>query len=399
VTAQMDASWSLALLGQPKDADLVVIDSTTLTRLADSLGLDEREVSVRMRGLIDVHQPMAPFEMRSGAWRVELVPAVAKGIVVNLVGAVVLQLTGAVNVPFVVLGMAAGLLMSVEQVDVAEADVVVHARLSQAVSEDEDRSLADLYQELPADARHELSFDEFAAIALRLHEVGMTRWSAKGVRLREARNGRGLRLISRRPSDADIAAQLTASSAEGAHGSRKRGVFVIHGRDDAFTGKVYELLSLVGLRPMEWEPLVEAAGYGPAPFLHDVIRSGMHEAQAIVALLTPDDIVQLHPDLVSVREDSHETRTTCQPRPNVLMELGIALYAYRERTVVVKAGSIRPIADLGGINYVDFDGGETSRAKLVERLRIIGCPVEDGGAEWRRQSRFDGLGTFERRPG
>jgi predicted nucleotide-binding protein len=394
----MDASWPLALLGQPNDADLVVIDSSTLTRLADALGLDAQEISVRMRSLIDVHQPMAPFEMRSGAWRVELVPAIAKGVIVSLVGATVLQLTDTANVPFVVLGMAAGLLMDVEQVDVAEADLVVHARLSQAVSEEEDRSLADLYRELPTDARNELSFDEFAAIALRLHEVGMTHWTAKGVQLREASRGRGLRLISRRPSDADIAAQLTASSVDKAHASRKRGVFVIHGRDDAFNGKMHEFLSLIGLQPMEWEPLVGAAGYGPAPFLHDVIRNGMHEAQAIVALLTPDDVVQLHPDLVGVREDAHETRTACQPRPNVLMELGIALYAYRERTVVVKAGSIRPIADLGGINYVDFDGSETSRAKLVERLKLIGCPVEDRGAEWRRQSRFEGLDTFGRRP-
>jgi predicted nucleotide-binding protein len=396
VTAQAEASWPLALLGQPDPGGTVVIDSATLDQLADALGLDARDVSVRMRSLIDVHQPLAPFEMRSGAWRVELAPAVAKGIIAGLVGATVLQLADAVNVPFVVLGMVAGLLMQVEQVEVAEADVVVHARLRQVVSDGAERSLTKLYHELPADARDELPFDEFAAIALRLHEVGMVRWTATGVRLRDAGPGRGLRLMARRPSDADIAAQLPPP--RGAHPPRQQGVFVIHGRDDEFVGKMYEFLSLVGLRPMEWEPLVGMAGHGPAPVLHDVIRNGMREAQAIIALLTPDDVVQLHPDLRGAREDPHELAPACQPRPNVLMELGIALYAYRQRTVVVKAGSFRPIADLGGINYVAFDGGEASRAKLVERLRLAGCSVDDRGTEWRRQSRFAGLDVFSRGP-
>lgn len=178
-----------------------------------------------------------------------------------------------------------------------------------------------------------------------------------------------------------------------------RRVFLIHGRDDAFTGRMRELLSLLGLRIMEWEPLVASAGLGPSPALRDVIHDGLSRAAAIIALLTPDDVVSLHPDLHLEREDAHELAPACQPRPNVLMELGAALFAFRDRTIVVKSGSVRPMADIGDVNYVAFDGSENARAKLVNRLKVAGCDVDDSGMEWRRASRFDGLDTFERRPG
>jgi predicted nucleotide-binding protein len=177
-----------------------------------------------------------------------------------------------------------------------------------------------------------------------------------------------------------------------------RRVFLIHGRDDVFVGRMRELLSLLGLRVMEWEALVAGAGLGPSPALGDVIHDGLSRARAIVALLTPDDVVSLHRDLVMEREDPHELAPACQPRPNVLMELGAALFAFRDRTIVVQAGRVRPMADIGGVNYIAFDDSEGARAKLVERLRVAGCDVDDSGQEWRRADRFAGLGVFDRKP-
>ncbi|MEV5446661.1 TIR domain-containing protein, partial [Streptomyces sp. NPDC052644] len=178
---------------------------------------------------------------------------------------------------------------------------------------------------------------------------------------------------------------------------RARRVFLIHGRDDIFTGRIREVLSLLGLRVMEWDPLVYSAGSGPSPVLLDVIHHGLSRAQGIVALLTPDDVVSLHPELRKAREDAHEILPSMQPRPNVLMELGAALFAFRERTVLVKVGGIRPMADIGGVNYVAFDGPDAVN-QLPSRLRAAGCEVDDSGSEWRRASRFEGLGAFERRP-
>ncbi|WP_426502656.1 TIR domain-containing protein [Dactylosporangium sp. McL0621] len=391
----MTASWPLALLGaaDPAAGESVLVDAAAVHRLGDTLGLDPVDARVWLHGLIEQEYPLAAFEMRSGAWRVRLLPAVATAAVTGLVGAAVLQQLDTTTLPGVLLGLVSGALMHIEQVEVAETDVVVHALLCAEVAAGDPRSLEVLYGGLPADVRDELSPVEFAAVALRLHEIGMVEWTGKGVSLRAGDARRGFRFVARAPS----VAVLSASSARTTP-PPDRGIFVIHGRDDEFTGRMYELLSLVGLRPLEWEPLVGAAGFGPSPILHDVIRNGLSQARAIVALLTPDDVVHLHPDLRRDREDGHELVPAGQPRPNVLMELGAALYQYRERTVVVRAGAIRPMADLGGINYVDFDGGESSRAKLVERLRLAGCDVDDRGTEWRRPTRFAGLATFARRP-
>ncbi|MGA4992211.1 TIR domain-containing protein [Nonomuraea bangladeshensis] len=193
-------------------------------------------------------------------------------------------------------------------------------------------------------------------------------------------------------------AEMPARRARDAGSDHMRRVFLIHGRDDEFAGHMRELLSLLGLRVMEWEPLVADAGHGPSPVLSDVIHNGFTRAQAIVALLTPDDVVALHPDLHLPREDWHELSPRCQPRPNVLMELGAALFAFRQHTIVLKVGDIRPMADLGGLNYVDFDGSATALRKLVQRLRTAGCEVDDSGSEWGRASRFEGLTTYARRP-
>lgn len=384
------ADW--VLNADPDPSGHAVIDADVIDRLAVLLGCDPVETAVSVRSFIEVHHPVAAFEMRMGRWRVELVPAAARSVLAAVAITTAFQLMGAVEVPVVVLSMAAALLTKVERVEVDEDDLVIYARL-RSWTEAGPMDLADLYAQLPRDARDELTLDRFAAVALRLHEAGLARWADDGIRLRESGRVRGLRLLARGPSDTAIAGQLRR---DWAVAMRERQVFVIHGRDDELVGRMFELLSLIGLRPLEWEPLVEMAGDGPAPDLHGVIRNGLYEAQAIVALLTPDDLVQLHPDLRQPREDAHELAMGCQPRPNVLLELGAAIYNHRRQTVVVRVGSLRPIADLGGINYIDFDGSENARAKLVSRLKVAGCRVDDAGTEWRRASRFADLGAYRR---
>jgi hypothetical protein len=109
------------------------------------------------------------------------------------------------------------------------------------------------------------------------------------------------------------------------------------------------------------------------------------------------DVVQLHPDLHERDEPRDETEPGLQPRPNVLIELGMALGTHRGRTVVVEVGRLRPIADLAGLNAIRFDGSEAGLHKIVCRLRLTGCKIDDAGVDWRRPRRFAGLGAFERR--
>ncbi len=115
-------------------------------------------------------------------------------------------------------------------------------------------------------------------------------------------------------------------------------------------------------------------------------------------LLTPDDIVTLHPDLRGHAEPEYETRPVCQARPNVLIELGMVLMAYPERTLIVEVGGLRPIADIAGRNVIRFDGSATAVGKIVERLKLAGCTVNDTGSDWRQTYPFQHLSAYHRRP-
>jgi predicted nucleotide-binding protein len=174
-------------------------------------------------------------------------------------------------------------------------------------------------------------------------------------------------------------------------------VFVVHGRDEPFRRRFFDLLRSLGLEPLEWEGLVASTG-GTAPYLHDVVRTGISpaHAQAVVVLLTPDDVVSLHPGLHTPLEHDHEVATLLQPRPNVLLELGHALARFRRRTVVVEVGRLRPIADLAGLNVIRFDGSVEVLGKLASRLAAAGCAVDERGTDWRSPERFEGLDTFRR---
>jgi len=176
-----------------------------------------------------------------------------------------------------------------------------------------------------------------------------------------------------------------------------RRVFVVHGRDDVLRSRMFDLLRALNLLPLEWEPIV-AGGHDPLPFLNEVIARELDpgRVQAVLVLLTPEDIVHLHPSLHEHDEQAHERYPVMQARPNVLVELGMALSSHRGRTVVVEVGRVRPAADLAGLNFIRFDGSPASLKKLAERLKTAGCPVDDQGSDWLDPRRFAALDAYHR---
>ncbi|MER6681029.1 nucleotide-binding protein [Streptomyces olivaceoviridis] len=177
------------------------------------------------------------------------------------------------------------------------------------------------------------------------------------------------------------AARDTGPDQDGPAPDRRRNVFVVHGRDEEVRLRMFDLLRLLDLRPLEWEALVNATGK-TAPFLGEVVAGAPELAQAALVLLTPDDVAQLHPDLRGRNEPPYEIEPTGQPRPNVLIELGMVLMAYPERTLMVEVGELRPIADIAGRNVIRFDGTETALRKIAERLKLAGCAVDDTRSDW-----------------
>jgi predicted nucleotide-binding protein len=192
-----------------------------------------------------------------------------------------------------------------------------------------------------------------------------------------------------------------ASGADAASGDApaqvRRRVFVVHGRDTMLAGRFFDLLRAVDLRPLEWETLVRATG-SAVPSLAEVVAGAPHLAQATLVLLSPDDIVELHSDLLRDNDPPQERAPAGQARPNVLFELGQALMAYPRNTVIVEVGRMRPLSDLGGLNVIRFDGSSAAIQKVLNRLRIAGCAVDTSGVDWLDPSRFADLPACRRGP-
>ncbi|SFE32635.1 Predicted nucleotide-binding protein containing TIR-like domain-containing protein [Actinacidiphila alni] len=183
----------------------------------------------------------------------------------------------------------------------------------------------------------------------------------------------------------------------GLSSSRARNVFVVHGRDEQMRQATFGLLRRLDLRPLEWEELVRATGK-TAPYIGEVVANAPSLAQAAIVLLTPDDTAKLHPELLGDYERVDEVQYTGQPRQNVLIELGMVLMAYPERTILVEVGRLRHATDIEGLNVIRFDGSTTSLEKIVARLKGAGCLVDDARPDWRETSYFQNLSAYRRLP-
>jgi predicted nucleotide-binding protein len=193
-------------------------------------------------------------------------------------------------------------------------------------------------------------------------------------------------------------ARRDEAAAASPHPDTARRVFVVYGRDSNLTSRFFDLLRAVDLRPMEWETLVQATGRA-APAMADVVAGAPHLAQATLVLLSPDDIVELHSDLALAGDARHERDRGAQARPNVLFELGMALMAYPDKTVIVEIGDMRPLSDLAGLNVIRFDGSATAIRKVLGRLELAGCAVDYTAQDWLDPGRFAGLPAYRRGPG
>jgi hypothetical protein len=158
-------------------------------------------------------------------------------------------------------------------------------------------------------------------------------------------------------------------------------VFVIHGRNRAVRDALFGFLNALGLHPLEWDELVHRTGEG-TPYNGRVLQAAFEEANAVIALFTPDDLARLKPELLEPGDKSHERDETGQARPNVLFEAGMAMGHSPRQTIFVEWGELRPFTDTVGRNVVRISSGAKWRHQLKERLKAAGCPVRDAGSGW-----------------
>jgi predicted nucleotide-binding protein len=155
-------------------------------------------------------------------------------------------------------------------------------------------------------------------------------------------------------------------------------VMVIHGRNQAAQFAMFNFLKRLGLEPITWEAAVKETRKG-APHNLEAVRAAMDSAQVVVALFSPDDMAFLRPELTGAEE-----KATGQPRPNVLIETGMAMALKAKNTIVVHLGRIRPASDLDGLNYVVLP---RSLQGLRERLQNQGCRI-DASEGWDNTAEF-----------
>lgn len=170
--------------------------------------------------------------------------------------------------------------------------------------------------------------------------------------------------------------------------SSKQTVFVVHGRNIHARNAMFNFLRSIGLNPMEWS-IARSETKKTNPYIGEILDAAFSKAQAIVVLMTPDDIAYLQEKFQKDEDPSYEKQPTPQARPNVLFEAGMSIGRHPERTVLVELGKLRPFSDIAGRHIVMLTNSTKDRQELAKRLRDAGCSVNLDGTDWHTVGDFD----------
>lgn len=137
------------------------------------------------------------------------------------------------------------------------------------------------------------------------------------------------------PAGLGILAEPAAEQTDSRSSVTRRSIFLVHGRDDQARDALIDLLGAFDLRVVNWRDAASRAGGGGTPYTGDIVRAGMDMSDAVVVLLTPDDVGYVRPIFRQDRDGADELRPTGQGRLNVIFEAGMAMAVGRDRVVLV----------------------------------------------------------------
>lgn len=144
-------------------------------------------------------------------------------------------------------------------------------------------------------------------------------------------------------------------------------VFVVHGRNHKVRNGVIDWLRSHGVEVLEWDGAINETGQA-SPFTWDAVRQGLKNADKVIVLFTPDEIVALHPDLSQLGDPELQSRG--QARPNVYLEAGYAMGLDEDRVLLVEMGEQSIATDLSGHNRVRLDPSVAAQKSLLTRLGV-----------------------------
>jgi predicted nucleotide-binding protein len=256
-----------------------------------------------------------------------------------------------------------------------------------------------VYNRIDERSRALLLPPEQAAIALALEHRVSVRGIATPEDMADIRNAAAAKAPPAAPAtqEAPKSRKKTVEKRRSAKSTglrRKRGgktVFVVHGRDVELRKSMFAFLRALGLKPIEFSKAVNKAvkaGGGGSPYVGNIVHRGLRDADAVIVLLSPDDVARLKKQFQKPADPDYESRLMGQPRANVLFEAGIALGVKPEVTILVQVGEVRPFSDVGGMHIVHLHDGAEARQELASRLEATGLDVDTDGTDWY------GAGTF-----
>lgn len=273
-------------------------------------------------------------------------------------------------------------------------DVNFIMRKVQAVAEARKGSLRDGPSGHPhlasASGQIVMRIDEIIASVNRDLEIRFRRQQAfrkQGTVNRNERVATTKELPAVRASSSNTPELETAKHVSSSSISANRTIFVIHGRDERLRSGMFDFLRSLDLKPLEWIEAIRLTSKA-TPYIGEVLDAAFSNAQAVVALFTPDDEARLREGLRGEAEPPHETQLTPQARPNVLFEAGMAMAHHPERTVLVQVGELRPFSDVAGRHMIRMDNSIEKRQDLAQRLETAGCPVNLKGKDWHTKGDF-----------
>ena len=186
--------------------------------------------------------------------------------------------------------------------------------------------------------------------------------------------------------------ELSPSSSTPATTREPCTVFMVRGRNQGAANALHDFLTALGIRVLSWSEAHSEATRrtGKAsPYVLEIVRAGIDMVNAVVVLMTPDDEVRL---LNEHAIDAYETESGGQARPNVVLELGMAIALYPQKTILVTMGRLRSISDISGVYETRMNNTIGRRQYLHDRLRDLGCDVNLQG-RWAEAGDFDAVLT------
>jgi hypothetical protein len=152
---------------------------------------------------------------------------------------------------------------------------------------------------------------------------------------------------------------------------------------------MFAFLRALDVKPVEWNQAVSLTG-SASPYIGQVLDAAFKHAQAVVVLMTPDEVTYLDQQWASGPDDP-DLQAGPQARANVLFEAGMALGLHPSRTVLATLGSLRLFSDIDGRHLVRISNDTTARQALATRLHDAGCPVDTSGSDWHTAGDFTAI--------